>query len=417
MQRAFWFASSFVAIGALCWGTGCTRRQAPPPLPPPTVSVSRPIEKSITDFADFTGRTDAPFSTDIRPRVTGYLVAMPFREGRVTKDQVLFEIDERPYKAALDSAKAAVEVAKAALLEEQAIYDMDLRLKNTNLGSDQRRGRDQAVGQPRRGPGRGGSRQGRRGQRTTELRLVQGAVAHRRDGRPLSADGRQPGQCRHDAADHGSLGRPDVRLLRCRREYDALNSCGGSCCPATRTCGEKGGLFRADGDWPTRRDSRTRAMSTSATTSSMPPRARSPSAGSSTTRPRPPAIGCCGRGCSCAFACPWANRIRLLVSETAFGNDQGQKYLLAVNHQGVVEYRPVKTGPLQEDGLRVIVEGVQPGDRLIVEGLQAVRADMTVKTEEVPMPVLRSRGTVALRAGVGAVTGTLRGGRPLGGFP
>ena len=85
----------------------------------------------------------------------------------------------------------------------------------------------------------------------------------------------------------------------------------------------------------------------------------------------------------------------MLVSEKAFGYDQGQKYLLAVDDRGVVAYRPVKTGPLQEDGLRVVSEGLQPGERVIVEGLQAVRAKMTVKTEEVPMPVLRVRGTVA----------------------
>ena len=58
MQRVISFVPSFAAIWVLCLGTGCTRRQAPPPSPPPMVTVSRPIEKPITDYADFTGRTE-----------------------------------------------------------------------------------------------------------------------------------------------------------------------------------------------------------------------------------------------------------------------------------------------------------------------------------------------------------------------
>src|SRR4051794_2076994 len=82
----------------------------------PTVTVAKPIEREVTEFVDFTGRTDAVFSTDIRPRVTGYLVGMPFKEGaEVKKEEVLFEIDDRPYKAALDQAKGEVERQKASL--------------------------------------------------------------------------------------------------------------------------------------------------------------------------------------------------------------------------------------------------------------------------------------------------------------
>ena len=68
----------------------------------------------------------------------------------------------------------------------------------------------------------------------------------------------------------------------------------------------------------------------------------------------------------------------LLVSEQALGTDQGQKYLLIVDSQNKVDYRRVKTGPLQEDGLRVIEEGLKPGELVIVSGLQLVRAGMEV---------------------------------------
>ncbi len=71
----------------------------------------------------------------------------------------------------------------------------------------------------------------------------------------------------------------------------------------------------------------------------------------------------------------------LLIDEKALQSDQGQKYLLIVNDKDIVEYRRVKTGPLQDDGLRVILEGLKPGDRVIVDGLQMVRPEMTVKVE------------------------------------
>ena len=99
-----------------CWllpvlvpSAGCTHKPAASEPPPtPTVTVSKPIEREVTDYVDFTGRTDAVYFTEIRPRVTGYLVGMPFKEGAIVKkDDVLFEVDDRPYKAALDLAKAS----------------------------------------------------------------------------------------------------------------------------------------------------------------------------------------------------------------------------------------------------------------------------------------------------------------------
>ena len=61
------------------------------------MAVSQPVQRDVTDYIDYTGRTDAVNSVDIRPRVTGYLVKMPFKEGSdVKKDDLLFEVDPRP---------------------------------------------------------------------------------------------------------------------------------------------------------------------------------------------------------------------------------------------------------------------------------------------------------------------------------
>jgi multidrug efflux system membrane fusion protein len=80
----------------------------------------------------------------------------------------------------------------------------------------------------------------------------------------------------------------------------------------------------------------------------------------------------------------------VLVSEKALGTDQGQKYLLVVDENKVVQYRRVTVGPLQEDGLRVIQEGLKPGEWVVVSGLQLVQPRMQVETEEVPMPTVQT---------------------------
>src|SRR6185369_4577498 len=76
----------------------------------------QPVKRDVTDYIDYTGRTDAVNSVDIRPRVTGYLVKMPFTEGsEVKKGDLLFEIDPRPYQAQLDQAEGQVELNRARL--------------------------------------------------------------------------------------------------------------------------------------------------------------------------------------------------------------------------------------------------------------------------------------------------------------
>src|SRR5262249_54840374 len=100
----------FVLLG-LCLGlAGCVR--APPAAPesaPTPVTVSRPVERDVTDHADFTGRTAAVDSVEVRARVWGYLDKVHFKEGALVKEgDVLFEIDPRIYRAALERAEGTV---------------------------------------------------------------------------------------------------------------------------------------------------------------------------------------------------------------------------------------------------------------------------------------------------------------------
>ncbi len=75
----------------------------------------------------------------------------------------------------------------------------------------------------------------------------------------------------------------------------------------------------------------------------------------------------------------------LLVSDRALDSDQGQKILYVVNDQNEVVSRPVRLGALH-DGLRAVEDGLKPGDRVIVSGLQLVRSGITVEPKLVEMP-------------------------------
>src|SRR5262249_44350545 len=101
-----------VLLGLCLFLAGCARvpSAAPESAPAPTpVTVSRPIERDVTDYADFTGRTAAVDSVEVRAHVWGYLDKVNLMEGAlVKKDDVLFEIDPRIYRADFDRARGTV---------------------------------------------------------------------------------------------------------------------------------------------------------------------------------------------------------------------------------------------------------------------------------------------------------------------
>jgi hypothetical protein len=77
----------------------------------------------------------------------------------------------------------------------------------------------------------------------------------------------------------------------------------------------------------------------------------------------------------------------LLVSERAIGSDQGGRFILTVNNENVVEKRPIRQGQLV-NGLRVIEEGLQPGELVVVSGLQRARPGGKVDPEKTEMKAL-----------------------------
>src|ERR1700722_20070317 len=124
---------SALVLGFCLGLAGCARGPSEPPKATPiSVAVSYPVERDVTDYADFTARIAAVDSVEVRARVWGYLEKVNFKEGAlVKKGDVLFELDPRPYQAMLNQAKAKVAQDEAQLKFDEAEYQRNLNLVRT----------------------------------------------------------------------------------------------------------------------------------------------------------------------------------------------------------------------------------------------------------------------------------------------
>jgi RND family efflux transporter MFP subunit len=134
-----WASSLALVILITCF-TVCARPPAgPPPMPPSAVTVAKPVQERIVDHADFTGQLAAVDNVDMRPRVSGYIDRIVFKEGDLVKVGELLEvIDPRPYQAASDQATANLRQAEAQqkLSEANFARAQDLRAKNVIATQD-----------------------------------------------------------------------------------------------------------------------------------------------------------------------------------------------------------------------------------------------------------------------------------------
>ena len=382
---------------ALCYsvslaaGVGCqANRPKVAPAEPPVVPVSQPVQREVTDYVDFTGRTEAVQSVDIRPRVTGYLVKMPFQEGAEVKaGDLLFVIDPRPYQAQLDQAQGQVD-----------LYQASLKLARTTLRP---RPGDQLACRPARQPAAVRPGPGRRSTRPRP-----GSRRTRRAWRSTGSTSSSPrsispidGQISRYYLTLGNLVNQDQTLLTTVVSVDpmyvyfdmdeptllrirkAINEGKIKLPEDGTTMPVLMGLQGEDG-LPAPGDDQLRQQP------GQPHHRQHPGARRlSQPAARRGATGCCRRACSCGSACRSASPTRPCWSSTGpSASDQGLKYVYVLDADNKVQYRRVTTGPLQDDGLRVIEQGLKPDDWVVVGGLQQVRPRMTVRPERVPMPTL-----------------------------
>ena len=104
--------------------------------PPPTVTVAKPVFKSITEWDDYTGRFIAKERVDVRARVSGYLESVHFKEGQmVAAGELLFVLDQRPFKTQVAGAKAEVDRANTQLRVGQLEFERGERLQSSRAMS------------------------------------------------------------------------------------------------------------------------------------------------------------------------------------------------------------------------------------------------------------------------------------------
>ncbi|MFT3881591.1 MAG: efflux RND transporter periplasmic adaptor subunit [Gemmatales bacterium] len=375
------FTGMFVVVAM----AGC----GPAPLkvaPPETVVVpiAKPVEREITDYVDFTGRTDAVEAVNIVPRVTGYLIKIPFKEGSEVKaGDLLFEIDPRPYQAQLDQAEGQV-----------TLYQAQLQLAKTTLARDQDIAKTpgavslQQLDQDRAGVAEAESRV-KAYQASTEvyklnlsftkvLSPISGQIS-----RPYLTLGNLVNQDQTLLTTVVSLDpiftyfdMDEPTLLRVRR---AINE-GKIKVPQDGVVPVLMGLQGEEG-YPHKGTIDFVNNQVNSTTGSISVRGKFPN-------PKP-AVGArlISPGMFARVRLPIGQaHPALLVIDRAIASEQGYKYVYVVDGENTVQNRRIQTGPLQEDGLRVITEGLNPDDMVVVGGLQQVRPRMKVKTELITMP-------------------------------
>jgi RND family efflux transporter MFP subunit len=374
---------SAVVLGLSLALVGCSRGPSVAPAPGPIpVTVSYPVEREVTDYSDFTARTAAVDSVEVRAHVWGYLDKVNFKEGAlVKKGEVLFEIDPRPYEALLNQAKAKVAQDEAQLKSDEAEYQRQAQTFRAGAGSQS--DLDKALAA--KDVDRANIAADKAQVASRELDLSYTKVLAPVSGRVsryvvtvgnLIQSGDQAGgtllttivsvdpmYAYFDVDEHAVL-----RVRKLIREGKAKSARESEWPVAMGLANETGfshtgtinfvdnqinaktGTLRVRGVFPNKDEVLTPGLF---------------------ARVRVP------------VGFPHA---ALLISDRAIDTDQGQRIVYVVNGENKVVSRPVRLGALH-DGLRVIEEGLKPGERVIVTGLQQVRPGATVEPKLVEMPV------------------------------
>jgi RND family efflux transporter MFP subunit len=364
---------------AMAWATITGCNQEKPQLAvtrPQVVLVSQPVTREVTDFEDFTGRSDAVFSVEVRARVTGYLDQVRFEDGSEVKEgDLLFQIDPRPYEAALAAAEATVIQSEAHQRRLEADHRRASHL--FTRGAISREEVDRIVGDYAEASAAVGIAKAQRD--LTKLNLEFTKVTA-----PIG------GRTSRRLVDPGNLVQADQTALTTIVSLDPIYVYFDI---DERTLLRLRRLIR-EGRIKSRTEAEVPVLVGLSDEEGYPHRGFinfsdnrvDPSTGTLRVRgvmPNPkPAQG------SFRFLSPGLfMRVRLpigtphqsiLIDEQALGTDQGKKFLYVVNDKNEVVYRPVKVGSLNE-GKRVIEEGLAPGERVIVSGLQRVRPGVKVE--------------------------------------
>jgi RND family efflux transporter MFP subunit len=138
-KRLHLCSGRLILVALILWLTGCnSQHPAADGPPPPEVTVSKPEQKEVENWDEFTGQTAAVNLVNISARVSGYIVNIPFKEGDIVhKGDLLYQIDPRPYQAAYDQAVGQLKVAQANQQYQGATFNRDAKLIKTGVISNE----------------------------------------------------------------------------------------------------------------------------------------------------------------------------------------------------------------------------------------------------------------------------------------
>ena len=354
------------------------QQQGPPP--PAEVSVAVVAEREITEWDEYTGRLEAVNTVEIRPQVTGVLQSVAFTEGKeVTRGELLFEIDPRPFQAELDRARAQLEQSRTAA--ELAVTDLARVEKMLTSRAVSREEYDQRVA---------ASRSAAAAVRATEAAVevarlnlgytrivspIAGRIGRAEvtpgnliAGGPGAAATRlavvvslQPMYAYFEAAEQDYLKYMDLARSGARPlSRDVKN-------PVHMAVGNET-EFSHEGfmDFV---DNRVQPG-----TGTLLGRAVFPNPDRHLTPGMFVRIRLLGR--------PTYKGVQ--INDRAISTDQDRRYVLVVGAGDKVEYRAVTLGPVV-NGLRVVREGLKANERIVINGLQRVRPGDVIKPMVVPM--------------------------------
>jgi RND family efflux transporter MFP subunit len=377
-----WRSLGFAVLTAVLVGCGST-----PPVvetPPPPVSVSQPIVRNVTDYDDYEGRIAAVDMVEVRARVRGHLVKVSFQDGQMVKEgDPLFEIDPRPYQAALDAADAQKASADASLELARKEYARTLRL--TKSGAASREELDvwsakQLTASADRLKALAAVEQAKLDLGFTKVTApVNGKISRTQVtvGNLINASGGETLLTTITSVSpmYVYFDVPERALLEYRREFRKGKADDGAEPPIKELKipiyvgleGEDGYPHKGFIDFA---DNRV-----------------NPSTGTIQARGElPNDKRILDAGMRARVRIPVSDPHKsLMVTERAIGTDQGRKFVYVVTDQNIAERRDVKLDRLT-DGLQVIKEGLKPEDWVVVNGIQRVRDGAKVEPNRVAMP-------------------------------
>nr|WP_050479093.1 efflux RND transporter periplasmic adaptor subunit [Herbaspirillum rhizosphaerae] len=347
-----------------------------------SVDVAEVVSKPITDWQQYSGRLEAVDRVEIRPLVSGTLTAVHFKDGAmVKKGDVLFTIDPRPYAA--EVARAQAQLAGA---EARAAYTAsDVARGQRLLGDNAIAKRDYEEKQNASREAAANVQAAQAALRSAKLNLEYTQITAPVSGRMSRAE-----ITVGNIVSVGSATPALSTLVSMSKIYASFDVDEQSFLKYVNPARAKGtsvavflGLANEDAY---SREGKVGSIDNRVDTSS------------GTIRVRAVFDNADGQLLPGLYARirlgGGAQREALLIDEKALGTDQDKRFVLVLDKDNHATYREVRVGANQ-DGLRVIENGLKPGERVVVNGLQRVRPGDTVAPNVVPMVKVAASATPA----------------------